>query len=229
MLAVTAGFSASTFEGKIRLKTTGQERPSRRSGGDSSMIATYFFKGGLLRMENEADGGKVMAAMIVDPAKREMTILMIEQKRYMVRQMPATQPATGTAAPGSDVEFVRTGETETILGYKCEKILVKNKNGESEIWGAEGLGTFQSMGGGNPMGRPAPKSAWEASLAEHGFFPLRMVHKDKSGKEVMRMEAVSVDKQSLPDSTFEPPVDFKKFEMPSIPGLNGMFGGGKGE
>ena len=221
MLALTAGLSAQNFEGKIRLKMTGQEKPSRHAGSDSPMFVTYFFRGGLMRIDTEMDSGNVMGGMIIDPVKRETTMLMPEQKMYMVMKIPEPKPSASAAAPRSDVEFVRTGETETILGYKCEKIIVKSKNGEAEIWGAEGLGTFQSMSAGGPMGRPAPKSAWEASLAEHGFFPLRMINRDKSGKELTRMEAVSVDKQSLPASLFAPPADYQKFQMPAIPGFGG--------
>jgi len=222
MLAVTAGVSAQNFEGKIRFKMIGQERPSRNTSSDSTSFMTQYIKGGMIRVDMEMDGGRMMGGMIMDTAKREMTMLMVEQKMYMVMKMPEPKPTADTAASQSDVELIRTGETETILGYKCEKMIVKNKNGETDVWGAEGLGTYQSMAAGGPMGRPAPKSAWEAALAERGFFPLRVVSKDKSGKEVMRMEAVSLDKQSLPDSTFLPPADFQKFSMPSIPGLSGM-------
>jgi hypothetical protein len=221
MLALTAGLSAQTFEGKIRLKMTGQEMPSRRAGSDSPMLMTYFLKGGLMRVDMEMSEGKVMGGSIIDPVKHEVIILMPEQKMYIIRKMPEQQQSAGAAAPGSDVDFVRTGQTEMILGYKCEKIIVKSKNGETEIWGAEGLGTFKSMGSGGPMGRSAQKSAWETSLAQHGFFPLRMVNRDKSGKELTRMEAVSVDKQSLPDSIFAPPADYQQFQMPAIPGFGG--------
>ena len=228
MFALAGGLSAQTFEGKIRLKITGQDMPSKRSGGDSPMFITQFLKGGLMRMEMEMDGGKVMGAQIIDPVKREMTMMMPEQKMYMVMKMPAGQPTATSAAPQSDVDFVRTGVTEKILGYKCEKIIIKHKNGEAEVWGAEGLGTYKSMSAGGPMGRRAPKSAWEGVLAEHGFFPLRMISRDKSGKEQMRMEVVSVDKQSLPDSMFAPPADYEKFAMPSIPGFGGGMPAGPG-
>ena len=220
-LALTAGLSAQTFEGKIRLKTTGMAKSSRHSGGDAPMFMTYSIKGGLMRVDMETGEGKMMGCSIIDPVKREMTMLMPDQKMYMTMKLPEPKPSTASGAPQSDVDFVRTGETEMIVGYKCEKIIVKSKNGDTEVWGAEGLGTFKSIGAGGPMGRPAPKSAWEAALAEHGFFPLRMVSRDKYGNVQMSMEAVSVDKQSLPDSAFTAPADFQKFEMPAIPGFGG--------
>ncbi len=221
VLALAAGLCAMDFEGKIRFKMTSPDKPARSSSGDGSTYMSYCLKGGLMRVDMESGNGQVFSS-IIDPVKREVTILMPPQKRYMTRTMPEPKPAAGTATPPKDVEFVRTGETETILGYKCEKVLVRSKEGEAEIWGAEGLGIFYGMGNRNPMGRTAPRSAWETALAEHGFFPLRMVSRDKSGQEQMRMEAVSIDPQPLPDSAFVPPADYRKFEMPAIPGLGGF-------
>lgn len=219
MFALAAGLSAKDFEGMIRLKMTMLDKSARRSNGDGTMFMNYYAKGGLVRVDMEVAEGKVFSS-IIDPVKRETTMLMTEQKMYMVHQMPPAQDPKAPASPSKDTEFIRTGETETILGYKCEKIIVKSKDSEAEIWGAEGLGMFQSMGNRGPMGRPAPKSAWETAMAEHGFFPLRMVAHDKSGKEQMRMEAVAIDPKSLDDSLFVPPADFEKIEMPGFGGMN---------
>lgn len=221
MSVLAVGLCAKEFEGKVRFKMTSQERSARSASGDSSRFMDYFIKAGLIRIDMETRPGET-GSMIIDPAKREMTTLVPGQKMYMVIKMPEPKPATGTAAPAQDVQIVRTGDTETILGYKCEKIIMKNKDGEAEAWSAAGLGTFFNMNRGGPMGRPSPASAWERVLSEQGFFPLRMVVRDKKAKEQMRMEAVSIDPQPLPDSTFLPPADYQKLEMPSIPGLGGL-------
>lgn len=220
-LVLAAGLCAKDFEGTIRMKMTSSERPSRRSHGDGSMFMNQSVKGGLMRIDTEIEPGKE-AGMIIDMAKRETILLMPEQRMYMVMKIPEPKKSDATGAAPSDVEIIRTGETDIILGYKCTKIIVKAKNSDTEAWSAEGLGTFHGMGGSGPMGRPAPKSAWETALAEHGAFPLRMVSRDKSGKVLMQMEVVSITPQSLPDSLFVPPADYQKFEMPSIPGFGGM-------
>jgi hypothetical protein len=157
-----------------------------------------------------------------------MITLMIEQKMYMVIKLPEAKKVEQAAAQAQP-EFVRTGETETILGYRCEKIIIKTKDNTTEAWCAEGLGTFMNAGNRGPMGGSAPTSSWEAALAEHGSFPLRSVTRNKSGKEVVRMEAVSIEQQSLAASLFVVPADFKKFEMPSIPGLRGLLPGGENQ
>jgi hypothetical protein len=220
VFVLTAGLAAKDFEGMIRFKMTPPDKSAKSSSGDSSIFMNYYVKGGLIRVDMDLNNGKT-AGSIIDPVNHQMTMIMAEQKMYMVMNMPPPKKTDATAVSAKEVEFTRTGETDTILGYKCERIIVKSKDGEAEIWGAEGLGMFQSMGGGRgPMGRPAAKSAWEASLAEHGFFPLRMVSHDKSGREQMRMEAVAIDPKSPDDSLFVPPADFQKLEMPSFGGMN---------
>jgi hypothetical protein len=226
LCVLTGSLGAKDFEGMIRMKMTSEHTPARDAAGDGTMFMDYYLKGGLIRIDMNTGKGQVFSS-IMDSRKREMTILMPAQKMYMVRQLPEATQSGGTAEPVSDVQFVRTGKTETILGYKCEEIIVKSRNGDADIWGAEGLGTFQGMVGHGPMGGGAPKNAWEAALAEHGFFPLRMVSHDKSGKEQMRMEAVSIDPQPPADSLFVPPADFHSFQMPDFDGMNPM--GRKGD
>lgn len=217
--ALSAGLAAKDFEGKVRLQMTAE-------GGRGSAFINYLLKEGFVRMDMEVDPknpNKVMTT-IVDQSKRQIIMLMPEQKMYMVKAMPEPSKTEQTGTPGQQPDFTSTGETETILGHKCEKFISKSKDAMTEIWAAKGMGYFMGANA-SPMGRSAPRSSWEAMLSKDGFFPLRVVTKDLAGKEKMRMEAVSVDPQSMPDSTFAVPDDFKKFEMPSIPGLGGLLGG----
>jgi Domain of unknown function (DUF4412) len=225
MLVLAAGLGARDFEGTIRFKTTSQDR-STKGSADNASFTNFCVKGALMRVDVEASSGQQFSS-IIDSVNRQVITLMPQQKMYMTMALPEPQKTAGAATPAKDAEVVRTGETETILGYRCEKVIVKSKDGETEIWGAKGFGAFHAMGDRNPKGRPAPISAWETALADLGLFPLRRVNRDKSGKEVKRMEVVSIDAQSLPDAAFAPPADYRKFEMPSIPGLSGFGRGGE--
>jgi|GEM_PF-5580068 len=114
----------------------------------------------------------------------------------------------------------KTGETEKILGYTCEKYLLKTKDATSELWLTDGLGTFLGLGSGaNPMGgwhaKGATAQAWEKALAGKNMFPLRVVGLTGRGKGD-RMEVTEIKKESVPDSEFVPPDDFKKFELPPV-------------
>ena len=218
LLTAVHTFAAGSFEGKVSLAMTAEKgRP---------MNLDYSIKGQKLRTDMNAEGQQMSS--IMDLAKLEMLMLMPEEKMYMV--MPIKKPVEQAMAKQgeSTAEVEVTGKTETILGYKCRQILVKDKGTVTEMWVAEGLGTFMGMGngggGGNPMagmfGGGGKKSAntakWEEALKGKGGFPLRVISRDAKGKESFKMEATKIEPGSLPDSLFSPPAGYQKFEMPDI-------------
>lgn len=210
---------AATFEGKVRLKLT-------ETRGQTHEIA-YSVKDGFTRMDVEAGKGQT-ATIITDTAKQEMTILIPGQSMYMVRPMPDMSAMAEKAGTGDDVSLEKTNETETILGYPCTKYVATSKEGRTDVWATDQLGVFMglSMGGGPMGGRRGGGSgqkAWEKALMGKDFFPLRVVTHDSDSKEKFRMEAVSVEKQSLPNSLFAPPAGYQKFDMGNM--MRGMGGG----
>lgn len=210
-----AALSAASFEGKVSFKMT--------SGRGQPQEIHYNIKGDKVRME--MPGQKAMGGMIMDTSKKEMTMIMDEQKTYMVMAMPQTA-IDAMGKKGEDVQLEKTGETEKILGYTATKYIATNEGTKTDLWLAEGLGTFMGFNN-NPMGgrRAAAPQAWERALAGKELFPLRVVGKDKSGKESFRMEVTAVDKRSLPDSLFTPPADYKKFDMGGM--MKGMIPGAR--
>ena len=135
---------------------------------------------------------------ITDPAKQQMTILMTDQRMYMVRPIPAVSAnaSAGGAGKASGATLEKTGITEKIQGYDCTKYVVKDGNRTTEMWVTDQLGAFPGIGGGNPMaggrGGPPPSSAWEEALKGKGFFPMR-VSLLLDGKEVGRIEVILVE------------------------------------
>lgn len=160
-------------------------------------------------------------------------MLMDSEKMYMT--MPIPDVAEVASKRGEEVKLEKTDVTERILGYTATKYLVTDKNTKSEMWLAEGIGTFMGMGnnsgggggGGLFGGRKKASSStkgWEQALAGKELFPLRVVELDKAGKETFRMEVTAIKKESLPDTLFNPPADYQKFDMGGmmkglIPGL----------
>jgi len=212
--------SAGVFEGKVSL--------GLKSGRDQEMIIDYAMKDGLVRMEPrmaEAEG----AAMIFNLAKLEMTMLMAEQRMYMVMPLKAAAAkAVNDRDPGT-AKLEKTGKTETILGYVCEQYIVTDKSAVTELWVTDKLGTFMGTSGANPMagmmgggGKSANAAAWEEALkGKEGFFPLRVIAKDKASKETFRLEAKKIEPGSLPASLFEPPAGFQKLDMSGM-GMGGF-------
>jgi len=217
LLAPLAAFAANPFEGRISFKLDGDNGPQ-------SM--TYSVKGGFSRIEIPVKGAGT-PAVIMDTARKEMTILMPEQKMYMVRPIPASGASAdldGNAGPVSaeDVPtFEKTGVTEKILGYTCEQYTAKSKNSVTTLWVTDQLGSFTGFGpGGGSAGGAA--QGWEAALAGKNFFPLRV---KSTGRQKLNLEATGIEKKSLPDSDFTPPADWQKFDMGAM--MRGLLPGGR--
>lgn len=216
VFATTNALHAADFEGVVTLKTSGPR------GTPSDM--TFSLTKGRSRIDMKtAEAGT--PAMLFDQAKEEITILMPEQKMYLVRPMP--KPGETPAGPREDATLEKTNETEKILGYECTKYISTSREGTTEAWVTDQLGTFMGLAGGNPMGGPGGRrgrggipEGWANALRGKDAFPLRVVTRDASGKESFRMEATSVEKKSLPASTFTPPADFQKFDMDGM--MRGM-------
>ena len=210
LLTASTTFAADAFEGQVTMSMTSK-------GKAQEMDLTM--KGQMERMDMNAGGHEV--GMIFDMNKREMIILMHEQHMYMVRPMPDVTKIAEKKSVESTAELEKTGKTETILGYKCQQVLVKDKGTTTELWLAEGLGAFMGLGGGNPMGGRgggAAAAKWEQVLKGTSGFPLRVISHDADGKESFKMEATRVTPGPQPDSEFAPPAGYQKFAMPNFGG-----------
>jgi hypothetical protein len=211
---------AASFEGRVAFKMTSTRGPVQE--------LAYNIKGDKIRLE--MPGQNTMGGIIIDTTKRETTIVMDQQKMYMTMPIPDVA-AQSAGKKGEDVKLEKTGEKETILGYPAEKYVTTQQDTTTEMWLAEGLGTFMSAPSGNPMGGGRggnnQAQAWERALAGKELFPLRVVSKDKAGKESFRMEATAVDKKPLADSLFAPPAGYQKFDMGGMMKGMGLPGMGK--
>lgn len=218
-LALPVALCAASFEGKVFFKVTDAK------GKTAEM--SQSIKGDKMRMESP---GKAKGAMIVDGSKKEMLMMMDDEKMYMVMAVPDAAVEAGKQAK-EEATIEKTSTTEKILGYTATKYISTDKDGsKTELWLAEGLGSFMSMnqgGGGGGMfggGRGSkPSPTWERALSGTELFPLRVVIKDKKDKETFRQEVTSIEKQKLPDTLFVPPEGYQKFDMGGM--MKGMIPG----
>lgn len=211
LLTSTTAFAAASFEGKVTLAMTAEK--------GRTQDLNYSIKGQKARMEMKAEGQQVVA--ITDLEKLESIMLMPDQKMYMVIPLKQAVEKANAKANDKESDVEITGRTETILGYKCSEVLVKDKNSVTEVWMAEGLGAFTGLGsggGGGPFGgkKSANAAKWEEVMKDKGGFPLRVVSRTAKGKETFKMEATKIEPGPLSDSLFAPPSDYQKFEMPSL-------------
>jgi hypothetical protein len=212
LLFAPAVIFAGNFEGKIRfsMKSPRHDQPT---------FMDYSMKEGFVRIDitgtDSRSQGKTITS-IWDLNKHEMYTLMPDQKMYMV--MKTDDIAALAQGAQTDVQIEKTGETEKILGYTATKYLVKDtaRDTTSEVWTADGIGTFINAAMG--FKKKGGMSPVEKELAARGAFPLRMISHDSSGAETSRMEAVSIDKKSIPDDTFTVPGDYHAFSLGNLLG-----------
>lgn len=211
LVVAPAGALAADFEGTVTMKMSGPR--------GTPQALDFSLAQGKSRIDVVTPDG-MNASIIHDHGKKEMVMLMPQQRMYIIQPIPPATERPAASAGRGDSSVEKTGETEKILGYDCTKYISKSEDGTvSEMWVTDQLGTFSGMSA-NPMGGMggrrggAPASpAWEEALKGKDVFPLRVVSKGRDGKESFRMEATAVAKKSLPASTFAPPADFQKFDM----------------
>jgi hypothetical protein len=217
LFAPVAVFAAN-FEGKITMKMSGPK--------DAPPAMTFSLKEGFSRLD--MIGGGQNAAVIYDVAKQQITILMLDQKMYMIQAMPKLETSPGgLATSATDGTLKVTTIREKILGYDCVKYVEKSPEGTSEIWATDQLGGFQGFGGppaGSDQRGPGapPPQGWETALAGKGVFPLRVIT-TAGGKETFRLEATAVEKVALPAQLFYAPADYQ--DLSAMLKSMGMSGG----
>ena len=226
LLLAPAAFAADAFEGKIEMTMTAS------NSKDKPQVMVYTVRSDATRIDLKGQP----ISMIYNLPKHESLILMHEQKMYMTKVIePSDIPAKEgkesdrDAKPEHASDIEATGKTETICGYTCNQFLVKDGKNLTEMWLAEGLGSFMGMGsggtgGGGGMGgmfgkkksNAAAAAKWETVLKGKGGFPMRVISHDSAGKDTFKMEATKVEKGGVTNADFTAPAGYSKFQMPNL-------------
>ena len=178
------------------------------SSGDHQMDMEYLIKGHKVRFNGDVKTHN--SAGILDPDAKTITILMPEQKMYMVQNM-ADYKKMATEAQG---KFSDTGNNETILGHKCEEYLYESKSGQAHIWLASKLGFFGGLFQGPSS--TASMDAWVKMAQDKGLFPMKSVYNGNDGKVKSTMTATKIAAQSVAESNFQVPSGYKEVKMPKM-------------
>jgi hypothetical protein len=205
---------AQAFEGTVSYQVTTEK---------GTMDMTQMYHGGLVR--TEASG----MLMLTDPKAGTQTILMSEQKMYMVMDMKEMAERAKGMKNKSDTttpKITAEGTTETIAGKSCDNYLVVTQL-TREICVAKGMGNIMMAGGGGMMGPGGQGGAgMDASAVVHpeyaeffkgGFFPLKVSDVEGTNKKV-KLLATKVEAKSLDPALFQVPAGYTEFKMPAMPG-----------
>ena len=226
----SAAAGVGAFEGEIMSKTF---------MGDQTMETRYAIKGARNRIEANFPGGGEMAGLmqtsvtLMDLSSGTTTMLFPKTKSYMTMNWgEMAEEMSKGAGKDSKFDFPKvssTGKTETVAGIKCEHWLVGDK---MDMCVAKGLGYFGGGGSGgildklkNLAMRDKIKAQLDANpefakFVEGGAFPLKMAQVE-NGQSKTIMEVTGIERKSLDDSLFAVPGDYKKTEIPGMPGIPG--------
>ena len=196
-------FSQTTFEGKVVIETT--------NNGETNTL-NYYSKGDMARFDINSARGE--ANVIFDKKNKKMLMVMPAMKMYMEFPMNmdfGVDNGNNANDEKSNTDFVKTSDTKTINGYKCEKWVIKDGNNISEAWMTKDLGGFIFFQ--SPMGKHS-KQKWQEDIENSGYFPMLVVEKDSDGNETGRFEVKSIEKKSLDDSFFTVPNGYSQMKMP---------------
>lgn len=190
----------SAFEGVVTFK-------KGAATSKQASVVTMFIKGDKFLADEK--GEKIQQKVIVDVPKK--MIYMIMDKEKLVMDLPIEKIAT---IKSSDVKLpAKAGKTQKIAGYDCEMWLDKNVNGEVELWTNHAMGKLHIPEGQMGDGL-IPSPSLRKLLKQGSYFPFLMIERDKTGKEITRLEVTNVEKKSLEDALFVPPKDYQRNSMP---------------
>jgi Domain of unknown function (DUF4412) len=218
------------FEGQIT---------SKMFLGDKTMETRYAIKGARNRIEThfpqDSAEARLMqtSVILMDLSSGTVTMLFPQTKTYLTTiEGEMAEEMTKGDGKDSPLDFPKvtsTGKTETVAGITCEHWLIGDN---ADACMAKGLGYF---GGGGSSGilsklknlalREKIKAKIDtnpefAKFIEGGAFPLKMAQIE-NGQSKTIMEVTSIERKSLDDSLFSVPADYKKSEIPGMPGMPG--------
>jgi len=210
--AVAAGVFAApvraqnTFEGVIEFKFEGKD--------SIGMVQTS--KGNMVRIDG-LGGGAMKVSMILDTKSNTMTMVMYDRKMYMVNPIPSLDSALNASAQKTTIS--KTGETQTVAGVSCDiykgtttKEDGKIEEGQACLAKGAGFVFFSMMGRGGKAAQGSTAEVFRELAAKDLHIVKAWTMKD--GKMVPVLEAVKIERKSVPNSTFDVPADFMKMQLP---------------
>jgi hypothetical protein len=229
-LLLSVGPALAQFEGVLEMKMTMASKEAEGGGGTMNVAVA---KAGTRSEVNMQMGPMNVKMVMLQRNETPDVLYQINEgsKTYSeinmanMRQMAGQQPDTHKY----DVE--KLGQ-ETILGYKTQHVMVKEKTAEAdagmttELWTAKDLLDYETFSKLQARrGKAAGQEALVKALKDAGAdgLPLKSITTTGDGSKVT-MEVVKIDKKPLPPSTFEIPAGYTRSEG----GLMDMLGGVSG-
>ncbi len=190
--AVDSGLPARVdgFTGTVRFDVI---RPGR-----SPDKVVYTIDGGEVRYDVLGARGQSAAYAVADlPGRKAFAVL------HRSGEVEAVAPITGPGDPARNLDDAvvlrRPDKTDHVAGRLCETWRISTADHDVDVCAASGIAWFDLV---PRWSSDHVQPRWSAELSRDGYFPLRVIVKDKRGHEELRMVATQVQKKPVDDSVF---------------------------
>lgn len=189
------------FEGVVVFKKKGET-----AGVTDSVSMRLYIKGDKFMAEDVNDVNQ--PRIVVDTKKKSIFMITDRSREYMQMPTPPAPPSVPARPPQ------RTGKTEQLAGHPCDQWIEKTGDTDMELWASSDIGKLSLPSG--TMGVNLISSQNMATfLKNSNMFPFLFLERNKAGREITRLEVISVEKKALSDAVFEPPQGYNKMVVPS--------------
>ncbi|HMV85866.1 MAG TPA: DUF4412 domain-containing protein [Blastocatellia bacterium] len=221
-----ANSAGGQFEGTITAQLFNSAQPAEIS---------YAVKGTRMRIETKlSQGGTQTGVVLMDSASGVQNMLMPQTKTYLNLNLNKSdqfrQMAEKAGEAAGDFSKVSSmGQTETIAGHTCRHWRFADKQ-QTDACLAQGLGFFggggqsggvfeqlKNLALGDKVKAQLNANPEFAKFVEGGAFPLK-ISQVENGQSKTVLEVIRVERKSLDDALFSVPADYKKMEIPGMPG-----------
>ncbi len=199
----------------VTQKYTGADAPA-----GSSVTVTWYVSQNQCKMKMEYKDDKLNSATWFLPQMASGKLQMYAegdvppgvQKAYY--EVPVQDVKPASASNVARVSVQKTGETKTMAGFNCEKMIVRTNKGSTEMWVTTDFKPdyfkfypfFQNSG--------ALLGLNEESIQG---FPVEYISKDNLGNVVSSNTFVSGSNSNLSDADFKVPAEYKNAAEAAVP------------
>ena len=207
LLSALLSVNAQTFEGEITYKITYSDLPA-----EAEMYKAMLPTKSVIVMKNEKTMTEqksmgIVNIKVISNTKTKKTVMLMDM---MGKKIMMEDDMDSDEIKKSEFEVVKKSETKTIAGYKCNKAILKDKDGnEVTYWYTKSLPGYK--------GKSIPNVNIEG-------FPMEFEIKQETMG--MKMTVTDVNKKTVSNSIFDIPSDYEimtKEEMQKMfKGMGGM-------
>jgi hypothetical protein len=195
--------TAKPFEGHITLKL---------ADNDPSTVQ-YAAKGDRIKLGvRKVPGGAQDVDVIVDRREKKISLLLPDQKKYTT--VDAAQLEQKARQYASQVQLVKTGNTETIAGRTCEEWTLTDRERKVTACVTQGPAYFDVAALEKATNFELP--AWVERIVAEGYFPLRITVTDAQGKRITQSQVLSWTEGPVEEDDFKVPADYEKVQPAAV-------------